>query len=128
MPVSIEKRGLVDAACAVVMIDVICVVQAGDLNAGFAGAGVDEITVAQVDTNVGDTLGISIFEEHEVAGLQVSLINIHTVGVLRGRTMGDGVAEALGDVVNQTGAVKTGAGRRGGRSSERQFYVLERSK
>ena len=90
------------------MLDVISIVQVGDLNTGLAAAGMDKVTVANVDTDVGNAGGVCILEEDEVTGLQVALLNVSTVAILRGRTVGDRVAEALGNVVNQTGTVKTG--------------------
>ena len=89
------------------MIDVVVGIQVcvGDHCTGVGG--VDELTVADVDANVGDTRFVCILEEHDVAGLQLVFINGSTL-LIHGSEGTAGIeAERTGDVVDKAGTVKS---------------------
>ena len=73
------------------------------------GGGVDKLAAADIDTHVGDGLGgVSVVEEHQVAGLELILGHGHAVGQLvRGGAV-QGVAELGVHILCKAGAVKGG--------------------
>ena len=81
---------LTNATCAVVVCLVVAGVQIRDLDHLTAVGGVDELTVADVDTDMGDAGLVSTCEEHQITGLQVALGNVgaHLVLIDRGAVGG----------------------------------------
>ena len=106
-----ELFSLADTACAVIMV---CPIAAGQIGIGNRGAGIggmEEISVARINTYMGDAAcAAGACEENQIAFLQVGFFHICTVLILvSGGTVG-GVTKLLQNIVNQTGAVKAGRG------------------
>ena len=71
----------------------------------------NELTVAQIDAHVGGQLaGVSAVEEHQIAGLQLSLGHGGAVAHLSGGGAVNGVTVLLAHISNKTGAVKAAGG------------------
>ena len=92
------------------MVSPIATGQTGIGDSGSGIGGVDKLTVAGVDTHMGDTAGICTVEEHDIAGLQIGLGYIGALVVLVSGGAVGGVAQALQNIIHQAGAVKA-AGR-----------------
>ena len=63
---------LTNAACAVIVAGVVVGVQIRDLDHFTAVGGVDELAIADVNTDVGDASFVGAGEEHQVTGLQLA--------------------------------------------------------
>ena len=66
----------------------------------------DKLTVANVDAHMGDRLAGAVFEEHQIAGLQLILADGHAVGELVGGGAVKGIAELAIDILGEAGTVK----------------------
>ena len=104
-----DKRFLLtrDALGAHVILQVVARVQGADDNAACAGTAVDELAVADVDTDMANA-GAVARKEHQVAELEVGLLDIGAVVVVdaAGHTA-HGIAAELVHVVDEARAVKT---------------------
>ena len=85
-PVSLRYRVdfflLGDATCAIV---VICPVTAGEVGVGDRGAGIggmDKLTVAGINANMGNAAGICIFKEYQVSRSQAAAADMGTHCIL----------------------------------------------
>ena len=93
------------------MAGIVAGTHTGDLHVAAAVGGVNEVTVTDVDADMGNAAGVCIGKEHQVTGLQILLLNVSTVAILPIGGTGNGEAALAGNILNKTGAVKA-AGRR----------------
>jgi hypothetical protein len=97
---------VVNSAGAVVVLRIVSAVQIVDLDHAAGVGGVDELTVTDIDANVGKTGGIGVGEDDDIAGLQFILRNVDTGGIHTGDHTAQGITQRIVNVVNKTGTVK----------------------
>lgn len=95
------------AGCTVVVRHIIIRVQICIGNDLAGTGGMDKLSAANIDTDVGETCLVCILEEHQVTGLQIGLGNGCALSVHGGLCTADIDAVTAEHIVDETGAVKT---------------------
>ena len=70
----------------------------------------NKIPVSYIDAYMGDTRGVCILEEYQVAGLQVIFCNIDTMLILGFSGAVEGNAVLLEYILHKPGAIKSAGG------------------
>ena len=95
---------------AVVMCHIVIRIEICVRNDLSGTGGMDELTIADIDANMGQASLICILEEYDITGLQIGFGDRFAFGVHRSLRTADIDAVAAKYIVDKTGAVKTAGG------------------
>ena len=94
-----------NAASTPVVTTIVAAPESIDHDAAGGVRGVDKVTLADVESDVRNGIAVTT-EEYQIAGLEVCLIDMHTVTVLLLRTSCEGIAKMLVNIQDKAGAVE----------------------